>query len=81
MKDSRSRVQELQDKLPFISLRNLWSIWSPNKCSLIIMSPSFQIDKIQVDMFSLVEFDLSIKCYLKGEVFQFPSKFPSTIIY
>ena len=61
--------QELQDKLPFLSIHKTWSLWYPDECTLILMRPGFHDRKIEVDTYLSVEFDLSVKAYFKGEMF------------
>ena len=50
-------LQELQDKLPFLSIHKTWSLWYPDECTLIIMRPGFHYRKIEVDTYLSVEFD------------------------
>ena len=68
--------QDLQDKLPSLSLSKIWSIWYPNERTLVFMRPGFDnAVTIQVDVYLIVEFDLSIKAYQKGEIFPLSKNF------
>ena len=62
--------QDLQAKLPLISISNVWSYWYPNPNSLIFMRPRLDNNKILVNIYLTVEIDLSIRAYRNGEVFQ-----------
>ena len=65
-----STMQDLQAKLPFLSISKTWSIWYPNPHTLIFMRPGLDNNSISVDTYLLVEFDLSVKAYHRGEILQ-----------
>ena len=56
--------EEFQDKLPPISISNVWSYWYLNPNSLIFMPPRLDNNKIQVNIYMKVEIDLSVRAYL-----------------
>ena len=58
---------DLQDKLPSLSIPKTWLLWYPDGSTLIFMRPNSENCKIRVAVYLLVEFDLSIKAYRKGE--------------
>ena len=64
-----SCFQEMQDKLPLISLPKAWSLWYPEEHSLIFMRSNLENSSILVDVYLVVTFDLSIKAFCKNEIF------------
>ena len=67
--NEKFRIQNLHDlqaKLHFISIANIWSTWYLNEYTLIFLRPRIDSSKIQVNTYLSIEFDLSLKAYHNG---------------
>ena len=62
-------LHDLQAKLHFISIANIWSTWYPDEYTLISLRPRIDSTKIQVNTYLSIEFDLSLKAYHNGVTF------------
>ena len=64
--------QDIQAKLPLLSLPKTWSLWYPDDHSLIYMLPLLTEHNIIVNTHILVSFDLSVRAYRNGEILPLP---------
>ena len=72
--NEKFRIQNLHDlqaKLHFISIANIWSTWCPDEYTLIFLRPRIDSSKIQVNTYLSIEFDLSLKAYHNGNISNF----------
>ena len=70
--NEKFRIQNLHDlqaKLHFISIANIWSTWYPDEYTLIFLRPRIDSSKIQVNTYLSIEFDLFLKAYHNGVTF------------
>ena len=70
--NEKFRIQNLHDlqaKLHFISIANIWSTWYPDEYTLFFLRPRIDSSKIQVNTYLSIEFDLSLKAYHNGVTF------------
>ena len=56
--------QDLQDKLPLLSIYETWSYWYPNPSTLVFMRPKLDASNIPIEVYLSVEFDLSVHSIL-----------------
>ena len=64
--------QDIQAKLPLLSIPKTWSLWYPNDQSLIYMLPLLTEHNIIVNTHILVSFDLPVRAYRNGEILPLP---------
>ena len=70
--NEKFRIQNLHDlqaKLHFISIANIWSTWYPVEYTLIFLRPRIDSSKIEVNTYLSIESDLSLKAYHNGVTF------------
>ena len=61
--------QDIQAKLPLLSIPKTWSLWYPDDHSLIYMLPLLTEHNIIVNTHT---FDLSVRAYRNGEILPLP---------
>ena len=71
--------QDIQAKLPLLSIPKTWSLWYPDDHSLIYMLPLLTEHNIIVNTHILVSFDLPVRAYRNGEFYHF--QFAQSAIY
>ena len=64
--------QDIQAKLPLLSIPKTWSLWYPEDHSLIYMLPLLTEHNIIVNTHILVSFDLSVRAHRNGEILPLP---------
>ena len=64
--------QDIQAKLPLLSMPKTWYLWYPDDHSLIYMLPLLTEHNIIVNTHILVSFDLSVGAYRNGEILSLP---------
>ena len=64
--------QDIQAKLPLLSIPKTWSLWYPDDHSLIYMLPLLTEHNIIVNTHILVSFELPVRAYRNGEILPLP---------
>ncbi|KAI6658239.1 hypothetical protein LOD99_15508 [Oopsacas minuta] len=65
-------LRDLEAKLAFLSVDNIWSTWYPNEYTLVFMRPHIENCKIVVNTYISVELGLTISSDHNGKLFPIP---------